>query len=199
MFLTKAYEACGEAKTKAQLWRDEQLDLLDVARAKKNESTPEKEFKACKHIKCQHKQARNWKPMRQKFGNGAVTKLYYTENNIRTECATKVTMENTCISENIGQFSQTNDTPPMEASVIAGLGYLAETNAKHHILDGAYVPPTGTDQYMCKFLEEIQMPDWIRDKGPNFYIHYPCRTLPRMETAEGKDSCQKHRSILRPP
>jgi hypothetical protein len=106
------------------------------------------------------------KRIRQKSSNGAVTKLYYTKNNIRTEFLTKVTMENACISENIGRFSQTNDTPPMNGSLIADLGYLAETNAKDHILDGSYVPPTGTDQYMCEFLEELRMPNSIRDKGP---------------------------------
>ena len=106
------------------------------------------------------------KRIRQKSSNGAVTKLYYTKNNIRTECSTKVTMENACISENIGRFSQTNDTLPMNDSLIADLGYLAETNAKDHILDGSYVPSTGTNQYMCEFLEELRMPNSIRNKGP---------------------------------
>ena len=79
LFLTKAYESYGEAKTKAQLWRDDHLDSLDKARAKKNNSTPDKERKARKHIERQRKQARNVKRIRQKSGKGSVTKLYYTE------------------------------------------------------------------------------------------------------------------------
>ncbi len=103
----------------------------------------------------------------QKLGKGSVTKLYHTENNVRTECSTKVTVENACINENIGRFSQTNDTPPMDDSLIADLGYLPETNAKYHILDGTYAPPIGTDQYMCEFIEKLRMPGSIREhKGP---------------------------------
>jgi hypothetical protein len=166
MFLTEAYHEYSEAKKKAQLWRDDHLDSLDAARAKKNNSTPVKERKARKHIERQRKQARNVKRIRQKSGKAAVTKLYYTENNVRTECSTKATMEKACISENIGRFSQTNDTPPMEGSMIEDLGYLAETDAKYHILNGTYVPPPDTDQYMREFIEEMRMPNSVRKKGP---------------------------------
>jgi hypothetical protein len=41
-----------------------------------------------------------------------------------------------CISESISCFLQTNDTSPMDDSLIADVGYLAETNAKYNILDG---------------------------------------------------------------
>jgi hypothetical protein len=115
----------------------------------------------------QQKQARNVKCIQQDLGKGAVTKLYYTQNNIRRECTTQVTMENACISKNIGHFSQTNDTPPMEASLIADLGYFTETEAKYQILEGTYAPPTGTDQDMMpEFIEELRMPELIRAKGP---------------------------------
>jgi hypothetical protein len=164
MLLTKAYEAYGEAKTKSQLWHDKHLDSLNESWANRNKSTPEKELKAHKRIEGQRKQACNVKCIQQKLGNGAVTKLYYTKNNIRTECATNVTMESACISRNNGRFLQTNDTPPMEDSLIAGLGYLAKTNDKYRFLEGAYVPPTGTNQYMCEFLEVPWMPHWIRNK-----------------------------------
>ena len=166
MFLTKAYTAYAEAKTKAQLWRDDHLDSLDAARAKKNKTTPEKERKARRHIERQRKQARNVKRIRQKSGKGSVTKLYYTDNNVRTECTTKATMEKACISENTGRFSQTNDTPPMNEPLITDLGYLAETDAKYHILNGTYAPPIGTDQYMREFLDELRMPNSILIKGP---------------------------------
>ena len=61
MFLTKAYTSYAEAKTKAQFWREDHLDSLDGALAKKNKTTPEKERKARKHIERQCKQACNVK------------------------------------------------------------------------------------------------------------------------------------------
>ena len=166
MFLNKAYDSYKEAKSKAPLWREDHLDSLDAARAQKNKSTPAKERKSRKHIERQRKQARNVKRIRQKSGKEAVTKLYYTENNVRTECSTKNTMEKACISENTGRFSQTNDTPPMEETMTEDIGYLAETDAKYHILNGTYVPPPDTDQYMREFIEEMRMPNSVRKKGP---------------------------------
>jgi hypothetical protein len=50
MSLSKAHEAYREAKKDALMWREEHLDSLDEARAKKNKTTPEKELKARKHI-----------------------------------------------------------------------------------------------------------------------------------------------------
>ena len=75
-------------------------------------------------------------------------------------------MENACISENTGRFSQTNDTPPMTLALVEDFGYLAETDAKYHVLNGTYTPPTGTDQYMSEFIEELCMPNSVRTKGP---------------------------------
>jgi hypothetical protein len=96
MLLTKAYEAYVEAKTKSQLWREEHLDSLDEAQAKKNKSTPRKNSKPAS-ISNNNKQARNVKHIRQKLDQGAIKKLYYTENNIRTECVTQITKKNACI------------------------------------------------------------------------------------------------------
>jgi hypothetical protein len=74
----------SEARPKAQMWRDNHLDSLEEARFRKDNSTPAKECKAHKHSKQQRKQARNVKCIQHKLGKGLVTKLYYTENNVRT-------------------------------------------------------------------------------------------------------------------
>jgi hypothetical protein len=176
MFLTKAYVSYAEAKAKAQLWRDDHLDSLEEARAKKNKATPDKKCKACKHIEQQCKQTCNVKRIRQKSGKGSVTKLYCTEHNVRTECTKKDTIENACISENTGRFSQTNNTPLMEESIIANLEHLAKTDAKYYIPNGTYWPPTGTDQYMSEFLDKMRMPNSVHVKDQFLHPSHPKNT-----------------------
>jgi hypothetical protein len=119
--LRKAYKLYGEGRKNAPMWHDDHLDSLDEAHAKQNNSTPGKECKARKHIEQQ--QARNVKRIRQKLGRDSVAKLHFTKSIVSTECSTKVTMENACISENTSRFSQTNNTQPMDETLIANLGY----------------------------------------------------------------------------
>jgi hypothetical protein len=113
---------------------------------KTNKSIPAKECKAHKHFEYQCKQTCNMKCIQHKSGKGSVKKLYYTGNNVRTDCLMNITMESACISENTGQVSQTSDTPPTDETLMEDIGCVADKNAKQHILDGTYAPPTDTNQ-----------------------------------------------------
>jgi hypothetical protein len=161
--LTAIHKDYKEAKTHAEVWRNDFLESLAAAKAKKNGTTIEKERKQLTTVSKQRKQARNIKRMRRKLGNCATTKVYTTDDNgIRRECDTKITVEDACIRENSARFSQTEGTPAMLSPLLDDLGYLADTDQAEDILHGTYVVPDGTDQYAAKLIAELRMPDSIK-------------------------------------
>ena len=102
--------------------------------------------------------------MRGRLGNSRVTKLWYTDDDgSRVECNTQHAMENACFQENETRFSQSETTPPMQEPMVSELGYLADTPEAEQVLQGCYLPPEGTDKYMKDLLEELRMPQSIRD------------------------------------
>jgi hypothetical protein len=54
----------------------------------------------------------------------------------------------------------------MVEPLLSVLGYLGETPDVDRILAGTFIPPTGTDEYARKFLQELKMPESIREAGP---------------------------------
>ena len=124
------------------------------------------ESNTLKRVERQRRQARNVKRMRGRLGNSRVTKLWFTdEEGTRIQCNTQHSMENACFQENETRFSQSESTPPMQEPMLSELSYLAEHPAAEEILKGSsYEPPQGTDKYMRELLEEIRMPQVIRDR-----------------------------------
>ncbi len=135
--LTAIHKDYKEAKTHAEVWRNDFLESLAAAKAKKNGTTIEKERKQLTTVSKQRKQARNIKRMRRKLGNCATTKVYTTDDNgIRRECDTKITVEDACIRENSARFSQTEGTPAMISPLLDDLGYLTDTDQTEDMLHG---------------------------------------------------------------
>ena len=95
----------------------------------------------------------------------SVTKLFHTTAEGKQECTTQKDMSMTCISENVKQFSQTFDTPPMCASLIERIGYDAEKEGGRQILDGTFVSPLGTPKYIQKVLDHLRMPQIVVHRG----------------------------------
>jgi hypothetical protein len=145
--LAEIHQSYKEAKTHADVWRNDFLESLAEAKAAKNDTTVEVERKKLTTVSRQRKQARNIKRMRKKLGNAATTKVFTTDDDgIRRECDTKDTVEAACIRENTARFSQTEGTPGMMSPLLDDLGYLADTDAAEQILAGTYVVPEGTDK-----------------------------------------------------
>ena len=159
-----AYREYKAAKEKAPEMRAKFQESLAVAIAAKNGTDVDTESNNLKRIERQRRQARNVKRMRGRLGNSRVTKLWYTdEDGMRVQCNTQHSMENACFQENETRFSQSEMTPPMQEPMISELGYLADTPAIEEILKGSYEPPDGTDKYMKELLDEMRMPQVIRD------------------------------------
>jgi hypothetical protein len=164
--LGSAFQSYKEAKKHAPAWRDEHLDELDKAKAAKNKSTQEKEKKQRKEIERQQKLSRVVQALRNKTRN-AVTKIFFTtEDGDRTECTTKDSMEQACITENERRFSQTEGTPPMQDDILELVGLLAEKEGADQILNGTFEPPIDCDPYLKELMEEMRMDDRTRAAGP---------------------------------
>ena len=163
--LAEAHKAYEAAKKEAQVWRDDFLESLAEAKAEKNGTKVELDRKKLTTVSKQRRQARNIKRMRRKLGNSATTKVYSTEDGIRTEWDTKETVEAACIRENSTRFSQTEGTPGMTFPLLDDLGYLGNTEAAEQILLGTYQIPEGTDPHARKLIAELRLPDAVRRNG----------------------------------
>ena len=161
--LKLAHRQYRAAKKDASVWRDDFLQSLAEAKAKKNGTSVDHEWKQLTRVEGQKTQARNVKRMLKKLGNPSTTKLYFTCEGVRTECTDKLSIEDACIAENTARFSQTESTPPMTDPLLTDLGYLADTEAAQRILDGTYDIPADLDPYAAKLILELRMPESIRN------------------------------------
>ncbi len=85
--------------------------------------------------------------MRRTYGNSWVTKLWFTEpDRTRILCNTQLSMKRACFEENETQFSQSEQTPPMQSPTLKEIGLLGNTEQIDAILTGNYVSPAGTDR-----------------------------------------------------
>ena len=134
--LTEAYTNYFSIKHQANQWRTDFLDDLAQSRFDELRTFVETELKKLKHHERQRKMARNIKRVRNKLNQTAINQVCVTENGNRRLVTGKRDIENACIAENEARFSQFENTPPMTASLLTELGYLAETSAADSILDG---------------------------------------------------------------
>jgi hypothetical protein len=157
----------AQAAKSALAWRNDFLYELAKAKAEKNKTKVEKEWKALIQIKKQRRQARNIKRMRGKLGSGQVTKVYQTdEDGTKTVCETQATMVKAFFKENDSRFSQTKDTPPMQSPLVDELGYLADTDFAEQVLNGTYKPSPAVNKYAIELLHELRTPKVVRKCGP---------------------------------
>ena len=101
--------------------------------------------------------------MRNKLYRPPTTQVFVTEHNQRRMVTSKEEIERVCINENDARFSQSSDTPLMQPPMLDLLGFLANTNMADQILQGTFQPPENVDLYTKKMLQELPMPEKIRD------------------------------------
>jgi hypothetical protein len=75
-------------------------------------------------------------------------------------------MGRTCITENEGRFSQTENTPPMTAPLFADLGKYGKTEEAQAILAGLNKCPPDIDPYAKEFISSLQRLQIVSDQGP---------------------------------
>jgi hypothetical protein len=78
------------------------------------------------------------------------------------ERATKDEVEQACMEENEQRFRQANDTPFMKSPLVEEFGYLGIGENARAVLAGTYVPPQGTNEFAVMLLEQLKIPDSLR-------------------------------------
>ena len=101
--------------------------------------------------------------MQGKLQRSATNQVFVNDHEGRRLVTTKEDIENACINENISRFTQSKDTPPMQEPLLSALGDLADTPEAEAILDGTYAPPPETDHYAKLLIQELRMPDNIKN------------------------------------
>jgi hypothetical protein len=87
------------------------------------------------------------------------------------ERATKEEVELACMEENEQRrFRQANDTPFMKSPLVEDFGYLGIGENARAVLEGTYIPPQGTNVYAAMLLEQLKIPDRIRDNSLPAFI-----------------------------
>jgi hypothetical protein len=71
-----------------------------------------------------------------------------------------------CQWEDSRRFSQTGDTPFMQSPLLEDFGYLAQGPASRLVLNGSYVPPSGTDVYARKLFRQLAMSPSVSSAPP---------------------------------
>ena len=67
---------------------------------------------------------------------------------------------------NLNRQQQSNDPPFMTSHLVDIFGYLANDKPAMEVINGTFVPPADTLEYVLEFLEVIKMPDAMRALGP---------------------------------
>ena len=161
--LSNAFTQYKKAKEDAEVWRDEFMDALAASRAEVKGTTKENELKQLMTIDRQRTVARNIKRMQRKLQRNATIQIYVNDEDGRRLVTDKNDIEDACIAENDSRFSQSEGTPPMIEPLLTDLGYLADTPEAAAILEGSYIPPPETDKYAILFLQELRMPENVRN------------------------------------
>lgn len=60
-------------------------------------------------------------------------------------------------------FRQANDTPFMKSPLVEEFGYLGVGENAQSVLAGTYTPPPGTNEYVAMLLEQLQIPEGIKN------------------------------------
>ena len=150
-------------KLDAEQLREDFLPDLARVRAERLELDYETELHRLQRIHQQRTLGRKIKHMRNKLYRPPTTQVFVTEHNQRRLVTSKEEIERVCINENDARFSQSSDTPLMQPPMSDLLGFLANTNTAEQILQGTFQPPENVDLYTKKMLQELRMPEKIRD------------------------------------
>ena len=127
----------------------------------------------------QRRSARKIKFVLHKVLGGGVTKIsILNQQGNWEETTNKQEIEQGCAEENASKYRQTEGTPCMNGQLQEDLGYLGNTTSSQAILDGTYIPPEGTNQYVTEFIQHLQY-------DPNAHNNPPSATLPTEKYIQG--------------
>ena len=86
---------------------------------------------------------------------------YTTETGATIECVSRDTIEQACMTEGQRRFSQAQETPFLQGSLLQQLGYNEKSEAARTILQGNFQPEEDINLYTRQFITELKRPSEI--------------------------------------
>jgi hypothetical protein len=167
--LKEAIRAYKAAKKEAFKMRVGFNETLVQAVAKDEEKDPKMVWKRMNRKKQAKDQGRVARTIRKRNIKEPVLKgvALCKETGLQKVVDTQESLVQAVAESNLRRQTQTEFTPFRSAPMLEEFGYCGE-NYKNiqSVLDGTYEPSQGTDPYAIEFIQELEMPDSIRVKGP---------------------------------
>ena len=161
--LDEAEQAFNAACTRAESMREQHVKNLAKALAEKNNTSEESEMKKLSNVANQRKRARRIRRATKKAQKGLATKLMerHPDGDVTVEDQEDLIRVSAC--ENCTRFTRCIKCSFLHGQFLTDIGLLAEGPAVGQILNGTYTPPAGTNPHEALLLQELEMPQAIRD------------------------------------
>ena len=82
------------------------------------------------------------------------------------ECLSREEIENACIQEGQRRFTQAQNTPFLQGSLLQAFGYNANPNAVTEVLNGMFIPENDVPPFTQQFITELARPNQIKELPP---------------------------------
>ena len=161
--LAKATAAFDEACKRSLFLREAHENTLAEALAIKNKTTKAIELKKISHIKQQKRQAARVKTARKLPGKGLATKLIEKTPEGERVLEEQEELVRASACENCNRFTNCFQCSFLQGQLLADIGILADCPAIGQIMAGTYIPPPACNEYEVLLLQELKMPDAIRE------------------------------------
>ena len=117
-------------------------------------------------MKREEKQRNMGKKARRIRGRGIKEPVFRdittNEDGEEQELNSQETMVPVIAESNRLRQKQCTDTPFMSEPLIDEFGYLAEESVAQQVIDGTYIVPEGTNEYVTDFIHSLKMPNSVK-------------------------------------
>jgi hypothetical protein len=108
-----------------------------------------------------HRMKSEWRSIKRAVGKqngGSVREIETVIDGEQVKCSTENEVVEAISENNVSRFNLTILTPLMRESMSTLLGYMAVTESAEEILNGSFIPPSGTDTYTVQMLDALKRP-----------------------------------------
>ncbi len=166
--LKEAYQDYYKIKGSSKELRASATDELVEALALSGNSTKEKIVKTIKHREKQKASARKIKFLRGKLKSGSTTMVTVQQaDGTYKDLTGKLEIEKAIMENNKEKYQQSFHTPFLQDPLRGDFGFKGLTFCSQAVLGGVYSPRADIDGYTRAVIEELQMPENVRDLGYN--------------------------------
>ena len=193
--LEKAKQVCcRKAKPQAQTWRKTHLQKLLGKIVKAEQPGCRTRKQALARI-CREELARSkgaaCKRIRGRSARAAVLCVNVPgPSGMLVTLHTQEDMARAMAESNVRQQQQCQGTPSMSEPLSSDFGHLADTPSATAVLDGAHVPPPGTDPCLWEFLACLRRPESLRRLGLIMTTVTPDQTRHAWRTQEERKAAE---------